>query len=82
MSSYSTVKEPQLEFKMGWGWFVFEQFNQSKRPWAGHNGAIKGFSSLLCHFIQEETTVIMLWNRDSFDRPDLVARPVITTALD
>lgn len=73
--------EPPLGFRMGWGWFVFDEWDGTPRRWAGHNGGIKGFSSTLTHFFEPPLTVALLFNRDGYDRPDHLARPIIQAVL-
>jgi CubicO group peptidase (beta-lactamase class C family) len=73
--------EPGAGFRMGWGWFVFDEWDGTPRRWAGHNGGIKGFSSTLTHFFEPALTVVLLFNRDGYDRPDSLARPIIREAL-
>lgn len=80
-----TPADESLPFRMGWGWFVFDRWQDTPRRWAGHNGGIKGFSSTLTHFFDPALTIGLLVNRDGYDRPDYliadVAREVLA-ALD
>lgn len=57
-------------FVTGLGWFIFDDFHGRDMRWAGHNGGVKGFSSAVVRFIDEELTVFLLMNRDGFDRPE------------
>ena len=76
-----TATEARLGFTVGWGWFVFPRFGDAARPWAGHNGSIVGFSSTILHFLAAQLTVVLLLNRDGFDRPDHLAAPLAAALL-
>lgn len=44
---------------VGLGWFFVEHMGQR---FAGHNGGIVGFSSSYCHFLDDDTVIIVLVN--------------------
>lgn len=73
--------EKRAGFTTCLGWFVFDNFWGQKVRWAGHNGGVKGFSSSLVHFLDKEITIILLMNRDGFDRPDRLIADIIPSSL-
>ena len=76
-----TPTEQEYGFTTGWGWFVFSEFQQKPRRWAGYNGGITGFASALIRFLDEQVTVLLLINRDNFDRPDYLINDIAAHVL-
>lgn len=62
------------------GWFVFSNFWGRNVPWAGHNGGVKGFSSAIVRFLDDEITVALLMNRDGIDRPDKLIDEILSAS--
>jgi CubicO group peptidase (beta-lactamase class C family) len=51
--------ERDMGFVIGLGWFFVEH---GGHRFAGHNGGIVGFSSSYCHFLDDDTVIIVLAN--------------------
>jgi CubicO group peptidase (beta-lactamase class C family) len=71
--------ERDFHYSMGLGWFLVDMDNG--RTFAGHNGAIKGFSTSLMYFVEEDVIIVMLCNQGSLAEPHRVAYEAATALI-
>lgn len=60
-------------FSQGLGWHIP---NYPNRQVISHNGGIKGFSTNITRFIDDEVTVILFCNLESIARPDVITKGI------
>jgi CubicO group peptidase (beta-lactamase class C family) len=58
-------------FSQGLGWHIP---NYPNRQVISHNGGIKGFSTNVTRFIDDEVTVILFCNLEAIARPDVITK--------